>query len=533
MTKALSVEELLRCSVLNNSSLVAGPESPATVSFVCVNELTVNGQNRTRYLEPPNDLHISNYAGVWISPWIPSYTLELMLAQLKLQGVSVIVLVPAGNEATEQSADFRASTRELARKLAITLIVLHDQNNSTAAVAASLYSYLKSDLINRSANIVSFSRAIGANDPTPGHIVSQLQQHLNAKVAAVNSLGMLLAGTVEKKTDLREIATPEPLISTEPDTTWTWVSVPVPPLLKEESPQVWLIAEFSATAASFELDGAKELMELAALSLVRWLTHQRFENEHFQSAKSAIVSQLAMSGGVVPDHVVSQALSVGWNLNGWHTLVSVRMTQKSAGQDVGSMLQAALAPYGYNTESTPYIDHWLLWETRRTQPTRADYKSFVSSLDSIRPPEDAGIVFGIARPRLGAEGFAKSITEAEDFVRQASTSKGRRRIVDAQESLATQLIRNTLHDPAMVRPSLKFLRRLVEEDATYLRETLNIYLERESNLADTARILRVHRNTVIKRLEKVAEMLDASLDDTDTKFALRIALRVIDISLAK
>ncbi|GAB2745961.1 PucR family transcriptional regulator [Arthrobacter bambusae] len=530
MTDRLTLRELMRCPALLHSSVVLA-EPTASYSFVCVNQFTANGQARIAHLDAPDDRQIDGVEGIWISSWMPSYGLEMIFPHLKLQGVGMVILTPSENGESGSSTEMSISTRELARKLKMSVVVL-DQPQTTVSVAASLQGFMKSNLMTRSTSMAALSRAIQGMEPNPDNVVSELRKYVNAEIAIVNSLGLTLAGALESPLSLGELTTAPgqgPISALSANL----ISVPLPPLMENDDPALWILAEFSTDAAPFELEGARELMELTASPLLRWLTRQRFADELFQSARSAIVSQLAVSGGAVPDHLISQALSVGWNLNGWHTLVSIHAPQKSTAHDIGRMIPAALTRYGYSIASSEYMDHWLIWETQPNQPTRTEYKDLVGALDSVRPPLESGIVFGVARPRLGPEGFAKSIAEAEDFARQASYSKGRRQIVDAQESIATQLIRTTLHDPALVRPSMKFLGGLSEEDAGYLRDTLSAYLKCESSLAETARVLHVHRNTVVKRLEKIEQLMEVPLDNPDTKFALRIALRILDISATK
>lgn len=525
MTARLTLRELLRCPMLLDSSVIL--EHPlSSFTFICTNEISASGAATTAYLDPPDEVQVSNLEGIWISSWIPPYALEILLPQLKRKGVGVVILIPTTSQDFQPHSEFGLSTLELARKLRMNVVALH-QPQATVAVAASLSRFMGSDLWARSINMTAFTHAVHQMEPSPEGVVSELRKYVNARIAVINSLGLSLAGAVERPLAVGTIEA-SPLF--DPSQIPNLVSVPLPPLMEDDDPALWILAEFQPDAPPFELEAAQELMELGALSLLRWLSRQRFASEQFQSARSAIVSQLAVAGGAIPDHVISQALSVGWNLNGWHTLISVRAPRKSLAHEIGRMLPAALTRYDYTVDSSEYIDHWLIWETRQVQPTRRDYRDFVAALDSLRPPPETGIVFGVARPRLGPEGFARSIAEAEDFARQASSSKGRRQIVDAQESVATQLIRTTLHDPALVRQATKFLKRLAEPDADYLRKTLSTYLQSESNLAETSRALAVHRNTVVKRIERIEELLDAPLENPDTKFALRIALRILEIS---
>jgi DNA-binding PucR family transcriptional regulator len=61
-----------------------------------------------------------------------------------------------------------------------------------------------------------------------------------------------------------------------------------------------------------------------------------------------------------------------------------------------------------------------------------------------------------------------------------------------------------------------------------LRETLRVYLEERGSPAATAARLRLHRNTVVKRIEKIEESLDTPIDRGSLN--LRVALELSRIS---
>lgn len=63
------------------------------------------------------------------------------------------------------------------------------------------------------------------------------------------------------------------------------------------------------------------------------------------------------------------------------------------------------------------------------------------------------------------------------------------------------------------------------EEETLL-QTLSVYLENHCQISETAKILFIHRNTVVYRLEKCEELLGRSLRDSETTLQIRIALRI-------
>ncbi|WP_141433596.1 PucR family transcriptional regulator [Bacillus sp. 03113] len=74
--------------------------------------------------------------------------------------------------------------------------------------------------------------------------------------------------------------------------------------------------------------------------------------------------------------------------------------------------------------------------------------------------------------------------------------------------------------------SLKGIAYSTNKDNLSLIQTLTVYLENHCQIADTAKQLYVHRNTVIYRLEKCEELLGVSLKEPDETLRLRIALLI-------
>lgn len=64
------------------------------------------------------------------------------------------------------------------------------------------------------------------------------------------------------------------------------------------------------------------------------------------------------------------------------------------------------------------------------------------------------------------------------------------------------------------------------KDHHMLLQTLSVYLETHCQLAETAKRLYIHRNTVIYRLEKCEEIIGRSLKDPEETLRLRMAFRI-------
>ncbi len=73
------------------------------------------------------------------------------------------------------------------------------------------------------------------------------------------------------------------------------------------------------------------------------------------------------------------------------------------------------------------------------------------------------------------------------------------------------------------------LGQLVEHDERKqgdLIRTLNGFFQANGNLAKAAQDLDVHRNTLVYRLERIAELTEMNLDDADNRLILHLALKI-------
>ncbi len=74
-------------------------------------------------------------------------------------------------------------------------------------------------------------------------------------------------------------------------------------------------------------------------------------------------------------------------------------------------------------------------------------------------------------------------------------------------------------------------RLIVDERAgkTHLLETLRAYFECNGNVAQTAKALYIHRNTLLYRLDRIREVGSLDLDDAETRLQLQLALRAYEL----
>ncbi|HEX8917697.1 MAG TPA: helix-turn-helix domain-containing protein [Chloroflexota bacterium] len=128
---------------------------------------------------------------------------------------------------------------------------------------------------------------------------------------------------------------------------------------------------------------------------------------------------------------------------------------------------------------------------------------------------------GVGRLEIGPKGADRSS-------RQASQAMARQREAGCtlfQEIEVETLLESVVEWEPFVRARLGPLMddRAGRKD---LLRTLEVYLDSGSSVAAAARILSVHRNTVLYRLSTLQQLLGTSLDDGRDVFALSLALRL-------
>ncbi len=138
---------------------------------------------------------------------------------------------------------------------------------------------------------------------------------------------------------------------------------------------------------------------------------------------------------------------------------------------------------------------------------------------------------GISRPANGLSGLREAYREAKDAVSIANELGDREHTTFYGDLKLFQLLlalkeRNLDH---LRRFHQETLGKLVEHDERKqadLIRTLNGFFEANGNLAKAAADLDVHRNTLVYRLERIAELTEMNLDDPDNRLILHLALKI-------
>lgn len=152
--------------------------------------------------------------------------------------------------------------------------------------------------------------------------------------------------------------------------------------------------------------------------------------------------------------------------------------------------------------------------------------------DQLASRTPSGVVgAGISRPVESLSGLREAYREAKDAISIANELGDRDKTTFYGDLKLFQLLL------ALKERNLDQLKRfyqdtlgnLVEHDDRKqgdLIRTLNGFFEANGNLARAATDLDVHRNTLVYRLERIAELTEMNLDDPDNRLILHLALKI-------
>lgn len=171
-------------------------------------------------------------------------------------------------------------------------------------------------------------------------------------------------------------------------------------------------------------------------------------------------------------------------------------------------------------------DAILLWPV----PDRAAEDRLPGQVsDIVEACRPHALVAGIGPVCRVAADYPAAAREAI-FARQTTASSGGRRAVARSSDLGTYRLFAHIGDARALRDSVaETLAPLIEADEradSDLVRTLIVYLENECRLAETARVLHVHVNTLRYRIERISKLLSKDLQDSDDRFFVRLALRL-------
>lgn len=141
------------------------------------------------------------------------------------------------------------------------------------------------------------------------------------------------------------------------------------------------------------------------------------------------------------------------------------------------------------------------------------------------------VASGISRPREGLRGMREAYREAKDAVsiayelgdQETTTFYGDLKLYQLLLALKEG---NLDHMQRFYADTLSPLVEHDERKQSDLVRTLEGFFESNGNLAQAAKELDVHRNTLVYRLERISELTELDLNDADNRLILHLSLKI-------
>ncbi|CAG0968913.1 MAG: helix-turn-helix domain-containing protein [Anaerolinea sp.] len=142
---------------------------------------------------------------------------------------------------------------------------------------------------------------------------------------------------------------------------------------------------------------------------------------------------------------------------------------------------------------------------------------------------------GVGRPAQGMDNLRQSFREAEEALQISAELKIQTRPTFFGNSSLFHLLRSLKSPESLQHFCDSWLGELIVYDNRQhsgLLDTLRAYFTNNGNTALTAKELRIHRNTLAYRLNRIAEITRLDLEDADVRLNLHLALKAREVLVA-
>lgn len=139
---------------------------------------------------------------------------------------------------------------------------------------------------------------------------------------------------------------------------------------------------------------------------------------------------------------------------------------------------------------------------------------------------DTLVLCGLGAPSKDISEWRTSFRQAGQALELSRRFKGQNPLYFPDLSVYRLLIQLE-NSPELIAFQEEMLGSLLASDgARELIHTLLVYFEHNGNLSQAAEALFVHRNTLIYRMERIANLTGANLDDPEMRLAMQLALHI-------
>jgi len=224
-----------------------------------------------------------------------------------------------------------------------------------------------------------------------------------------------------------------------------------------------------------------------------------------------------------------------------HTFYAV-VIYRSEGDSVGgpqlaALLQNEAVRCGISGPVFPYGSTAVLFhpveEPRLTM--RLKHKTEEIRQHIVNRLHGMDVCCGVGRPARGTDNLLQSFQEAETAVSMCNSLQTQTRATFFGNSSLYTLLLSLKNPSELQKFCMSWLDDLIaydEQQNSQLIETLSAYFSSNGNTGVTAEKLKIHRNTLAYRLNRIAEITCLDLDDADVRLNLHLALKAREVLVA-
>ncbi len=302
----------------------------------------------------------------------------------------------------------------------------------------------------------------------------------------------------------------------------------------------WLIARLN-TATRALIGPIRQSMSIAALAFAVHLAAGAVQSEREGRQRSVLLTAILDQAEAPSTRAVERATALGWRLAGWHTAVQIAVSRAGTMPPQSELvreLEEELARRSVTSTLVERSEGWAFWVTAETEADALDTAPLLAAVQGTLRAVEAdhsglSLCAGVGGAHAGTAGIAESLGEARQACLLALTEEGTGVVEHVRAMSAKRLLMGWYASAPLRAQAAEILAPLTAADPSgELVRTLRRYLDRESSATDTAASLRVHRNTVIARIDRIRKLLAVDLDDPDDRLVLHLATRVAGVTWA-
>ena len=512
--RPLTVRQLLATGALGDCRVVAGDEGlDRTVSDVlatarCDPETPVS----------PGLLVVLDASGLHPN----SYALDVALRTIRDSEGSGLVAVNAVSSAG-------IATRRLADRFSTALA--ETEAADVLAMAAAAREFVLQPLVHQAAMTSRLLRGLSRATTVAGtlELVSEV---LGRSCSLVEASGAVVAGTrVSVRPEaLRQHAYHAPDVGSggEPGMVCPVVVVPGEPV------RFWLVCVLDDADAAIQQIGL-DLLGVASWAVGANLVRDRLVMERDARHRLALLNEVVGSGELPDEVILAQMATFGWSAAGWTSAFHVQLSGLVDSNWVlvnTDALAETLLEVGIDGPLIERTDGWSGWVCTPKEPPVGDYQRLARSLRDalsalVAGADGVSAHAGVGRPAAGLPGLRAGLVEARQAAALAGAGSKRVAVRHIDELGIQRIMLGWYGSADFGRVVNAFLEPLTSDDSDgVLLSTLQAYLDCQSSATNAAAALGVHRNTVMKRIDRVAEALNVNLHDPDQRLALQLVVRM-------